>query len=80
VGLAREAVAILEPTDSLDEQGAALADLAEVLTAAGHRDEARAALEQALDRYERKKNLVMAQRVRARLADLRRSETAAERA
>jgi class 3 adenylate cyclase/tetratricopeptide (TPR) repeat protein len=80
VGLAREAVAILEPTDSLDEQGAALADLAEVLTAAGHRDEARAALEQALDRYERKKNLVMAQRVRARLADLRRSESAAERA
>ena len=71
VGLAREAVAILEPTDALDEQGAALADLAEVLTAAGHRDEARAALEQALDRYERKKNLVMARQVRERLVELR---------
>jgi class 3 adenylate cyclase/tetratricopeptide (TPR) repeat protein len=66
--LAREAVAIVEPTDSLSEQGQAFADLAEVLAAAGHAHEARAALEQALDRYERKKNLVMAERIRERLA------------
>jgi tetratricopeptide (TPR) repeat protein len=78
--LAREAVAVLEPTDSLVGQGDAYADLATVLAAAGRTDEATAALEQGLDRYERKKNLVMAQRVRARLADLQRSETAAERA
>jgi tetratricopeptide (TPR) repeat protein len=68
VRLAREAVAILEPTDSLTEQGQALVDLAEVLAAAGRSDEARECLEQALDRYERKKNLVMAGRVREKLA------------
>jgi tetratricopeptide (TPR) repeat protein len=66
--LAREAVAIVEPTDSLSEQGQALTDFAEVLSAAGKPDEARAALEQALDRYERKKNLVMTDRVREKLA------------
>jgi class 3 adenylate cyclase/predicted ATPase len=68
VQLGREAVAILEPTDSLIEQGGALVDLAEVLSAAGRDDEARECLDQALDRYERKKNLVMAERVRAKLA------------
>jgi Flp pilus assembly protein TadD len=68
VQLAREAVTILEPTDSLTEQGQAFADLAEVLAAAGRTDDARTALEQALDRYERKKNLVMAERVREKLA------------
>jgi class 3 adenylate cyclase/predicted ATPase len=68
VRLAREAVAILEPTDSLTEQGQALVDLAEVLAAAGRSDEARECFEQALDRYERKKNLVMAERVREKLA------------
>jgi class 3 adenylate cyclase/tetratricopeptide (TPR) repeat protein len=66
--LARDAVQVLAPTDSLTEQGNAFVDLAEVLAAAGRADEARAALEQALDRYERKKNLVMAQRVREKLA------------
>jgi class 3 adenylate cyclase/tetratricopeptide (TPR) repeat protein len=68
VQLGREAVAILEPTDSLTEQGQALVDLAEVLAAAGRNDEARVCLGQALDRYERKKNLVMAERIRERLA------------
>jgi class 3 adenylate cyclase len=70
--LAREAVAILEPTDVLNEQAEAFRDLAEVLGAAGQTNEAAAALEQALDRYERKRNLVMAERVRERLAELRR--------
>ena len=80
VRLAREAVAIMEPTDALSEQGQALGDLAEVLTAAGRTDEAAAAFEQALARYERKKNLAMAERVRARLAELQPSGAAAERA
>ena len=68
---AREAVEISEDTDLLDSQGHAYADLAEVLLLAGRRDEAFVALEQALERYERKENRVMAQRVRARLAELR---------
>jgi tetratricopeptide (TPR) repeat protein len=68
--LAREAIAIIERTDGLTFQGDALSDLAEVLTAGGRSDEAAAALEQALDRYERKRNLVLARRTRARLAEL----------
>ena len=66
--LAREAVEITEGTDNLNLQGDTLADLAQVLAAAGRTEEAVAALEQALDRYERKKNLVMAERVREKLA------------
>jgi class 3 adenylate cyclase/tetratricopeptide (TPR) repeat protein len=68
--LAREAVAIGEKTDLLDAQGDAYADLGEVLSLAGKPDEAAAALEQALVRYERKGNLVMAGRARARLEEL----------
>jgi hypothetical protein len=51
-------------------QGDALADLAEVRIAAGHSDEAHAALEHALDRYERKKNFAMVAQVRERLMRL----------
>jgi tetratricopeptide (TPR) repeat protein len=72
--LARQAVAIGERTDGLNFQGDALCDLAEVLETAGKAEEAVAALRQALERYERKKNLVMAGRVRERL-----STTAARR-
>ncbi len=68
--LAREAVAITDRTDALNFQGDALCDLAEVLHAAGRSDEAEAALAQALERYERKKNLAMAAQVRDRLAEL----------
>jgi tetratricopeptide (TPR) repeat protein len=68
--LAREAVAIINRTDGLNFQGDALCDLAEVLTAGGRSDEATAALTQALDRYERKRNLAMARRVRVRLGEL----------
>jgi class 3 adenylate cyclase/tetratricopeptide (TPR) repeat protein len=78
--LAHEAVEICEATDMLNAQGDAFADLAEVLALGGHREAAVEALEDALARYERKENVVMAQRVRARLAELQRSETAAERA
>ena len=68
--LAREAVAISERTDALNGQGDALCDLAEVLHAAGRSDEAAAALAQALERYEQKKNLAMSAQVRERLAAL----------
>jgi tetratricopeptide (TPR) repeat protein len=67
---AREAVALGEQTDLLDLQGDAYADLAEVLSLAGRPKEATEALEQALARYERKGNLVMAQRAQMRLAEL----------
>ena len=69
--LAREAVALGEETESPDAQGGAHADLAEVLLLGGRRDEAVAALETAVERYERKGNIVSAQRARARLAELR---------
>jgi tetratricopeptide (TPR) repeat protein len=68
--LAREAVAIGEETDLLNGQGDANADLAEVLLLTGKPDEAAAALEQALERYERKGNLVSTQRAQTRLAEL----------
>ena len=68
--LAREAVAICDETDMLNAQGDVYADLGEVLLLAGKPDDAAAALEQALERYERKGNIVSAQRTRARIADL----------
>jgi class 3 adenylate cyclase/tetratricopeptide (TPR) repeat protein len=68
--LAREAVAVSEKTDFLNEQGDVYADLAEVLLLAGKADEAAAALAQALARYERKGNLVSTRRAQARLAEL----------
>jgi tetratricopeptide (TPR) repeat protein len=60
-----------EQTDSLDAQSLALWDLAEVLASAGRPDEAEAALEQALERCDRKKNLALARQFRERLAELR---------
>jgi class 3 adenylate cyclase/tetratricopeptide (TPR) repeat protein len=69
--LAREAISVGERTELLDQQGAAYAALGEVLALAGEVYEAANALEQALGRYERKENRVMARRVRTRLAELR---------
>jgi len=63
-------VATGEDTDMLDAQGDACADLAELLSLADRPKEATEALEQALARYERKGNLVMAQRAQMRLAEL----------
>jgi hypothetical protein len=63
-------VAIAEDTDWLDGQGDVYADLAEVLSLADRPKEATEALEQALARYERKGNVVMAQRAQTRLAEL----------
>jgi class 3 adenylate cyclase/tetratricopeptide (TPR) repeat protein len=69
--LARDAVSIGAATDMLNQQGDAYADLGEVLLLAGEIDETVAALEQAVERYERKGNLVSAQRARERLAEIR---------
>jgi class 3 adenylate cyclase len=68
---AREAAEIAERTDGLNLQGGALCDLAEVLAAADRDDEAVRAFEQALERYERKKNLAMLAQVRPKLEELR---------
>jgi tetratricopeptide (TPR) repeat protein len=68
--LAREAVAICDETELLNQQGDAYADLAEVLLLTGKPDEAAAALEQALERYERKGNLVSAQHAQTRITEL----------
>ena len=68
--LAGEAVALADKTELPDMQGNAYADLAEVLSLAGHFEEARVALEEALVRYERKGEPVMAKRIRERLAAL----------
>ena len=68
--LAREAVAIGDTTQSPIRQGDTYADLAEVLALADRRDEAAAALREALQRYERKEALVPARHTRERLAEL----------
>ena len=68
--LARDAVAIAAGTDGLRFQGDAYADLAEVLEAAGRREDAVAAWQEALERYERKRIVPLARRVRERLAAL----------
>jgi class 3 adenylate cyclase/tetratricopeptide (TPR) repeat protein len=65
--LAREGVALAAETDMLNAHADALLDLAEVLALAGQ--DTRAELEQAFALYERKGNLVMAERTRSRLAE-----------
>jgi class 3 adenylate cyclase len=72
--LAREAVGLWEQTQGLYMQGDALWDLAEVLEAAGRRDEAAAALREALERYERKRIVPLARRTRERLAMLEQAQ------
>jgi tetratricopeptide (TPR) repeat protein len=69
--LARGAVAIAEQTDSLNDHGDALTDVAEVLTLAGRHEDAAIELEGALRLDEEKGNLVSAGKARARLAVLR---------
>jgi class 3 adenylate cyclase/tetratricopeptide (TPR) repeat protein len=65
--LAREALAHILETDSPKLQGDAYRDLAEVLEAAGRREEAIDAWREALDRYERKGVVPLVRRVRERL-------------
>jgi tetratricopeptide (TPR) repeat protein len=68
--LAREALSRILETDSPQFQADAFCDLAEVLEAAGRRDEAVAAWHEALSLYERKGIIPLARRVRERLASL----------
>jgi tetratricopeptide (TPR) repeat protein len=60
---AREAVALSEPTDALDQKATSRYDLAVVLIAAGKDDEALAALEEARRLYSEKGHTVGAARV-----------------
>jgi tetratricopeptide (TPR) repeat protein len=73
--LSREALDLIERTDLLTHQGDALLDLADVLGLAGRTDEAGEAARGALALYERKGNLVSAQRARLRLASGRDGES-----
>jgi len=65
--LARRAVDRAAESDDLNAHAGALVDLAEALELDPRRDEAAAALREALGLYERKGNLVAAERVRERL-------------
>jgi tetratricopeptide (TPR) repeat protein len=69
--LAREAVSLTGSTDDAIFGPDTWVTLGEVLALGGKTDEAAAALEEALGRYERKGNLVMADRTRWRLIELR---------
>jgi tetratricopeptide (TPR) repeat protein len=68
--LAREAVALAERSDFVNDRGDALADLAVVHRHAGKVEHAQEALAEALRLYERKGNAVAAGRARAELAVL----------
>jgi tetratricopeptide (TPR) repeat protein len=68
---ARRAVEIAERSDFLNHQADMYVALAGVLSLAGRTDEAAAALEEALERYEQKGNVVSAAKARERLARLR---------
>jgi class 3 adenylate cyclase/tetratricopeptide (TPR) repeat protein len=70
LGLADEALAISATTEYLDWYGQAHETRGEILQGAGRGDDARAAFEEALDRFERKGNVPAAARLRARLEDL----------
>ena len=66
--LAREAAAVVDETDYLDQRGDAHRALAGVLALAGRESEAESELRTALELYERKGNVVRAAQVRERLA------------
>jgi class 3 adenylate cyclase/tetratricopeptide (TPR) repeat protein len=69
--VAREAVAISDATDYLEMRADSAVGLAEVLRLAGRVEQAAAELERALDLYERKGIVVMVERTRALLDELR---------
>jgi tetratricopeptide (TPR) repeat protein len=73
--LAREALTFSQKTDSPRVQGDAYYDLAEVLQAAGRREEAASAWHEALERYERKGIIPLARRTRERLSALQETPT-----
>lgn len=67
---AHQAIALADETDNIHDQAEARVDLAEIL-AADHRPlEAARVYAEALSRFERKENLVMAARVRSRLEEV----------
>jgi predicted ATPase/class 3 adenylate cyclase len=68
--LARQAVAITEPTDYLELRGETYADLAEVLLAAGDRAASSEAFSQAIRFFTAKGALVQASRTTRRLAEV----------
>jgi len=68
--LAREAVAITDGTDWWSVRGGAMATLAEVLDAGSRRDEAQAAVEEALALFERKADRPAAEGAKRRLPHL----------
>lgn len=68
--LARESVEIREAGEYLEGTGLAYLALADVLRLAGRDDEALEASREALDRFERKGNVVMVERVRRTLTDI----------
>ena len=68
--LAREAVAVGSEAEMPNSLGDAHSDLAEVLELAGRCEEAAAEVAKALALYERKGNVVMSERARARMAGL----------
>jgi class 3 adenylate cyclase/tetratricopeptide (TPR) repeat protein len=70
VELAEESLCWWSRTDSLLRKGEAYCDLADILEAAGRRDDAIGAWRDALDVYERKEVIPLARRVRERLAAL----------
>jgi predicted ATPase len=70
--LAREALAIAEATDFVNDRADALIDLSHVLEASRRCDEAVSAASAALDLYELKGNLVAAAATRLRLGELTR--------
>ena len=69
--LAREAVALLAPTDAVTDRGDALLALAEILALRDRPADAAAAAREALDLYTRKGAVVLADRARSAV---RRSE------
>jgi tetratricopeptide (TPR) repeat protein len=69
IRLADEVIAINDRTDYLAGQGDGWEVRGLVLEAAGRGDEAREAYEEALDRFERKGDVVAAARVRARVEE-----------
>jgi tetratricopeptide (TPR) repeat protein len=65
--LGREAPAMAERTDDPESRGMARVDLAEVLRLSGRMDEANVHIREAIELYERKGNIVSANRARAEL-------------
>ena len=66
-GLIRQAVAIIDRTDDLNQQGDTLMDLSEVLVLGGQRDSAARTRERAAKLFESKGNIVSAARARTGL-------------